>query len=118
MIFSPSKSTPAPSPSPAPAPSPSPSPSPSPAPAPSPSPSPAPAPSPSPAPPFVTSSFPFLPRQENPRFAFYVVDGQNQNPQVVCLKVSDNINCLAGPFDNFDDAKQKQEYLKNIPPTP
>ena len=109
MIFSPSKSTPSPSPSPAPAPSPAPSPSPSPSPAPA---------GPPPAPPFVTSSFPFLPRQENPRFAFYVVDGQNQNPQVICLKVSDNINCLAGPFDNFDDAKEKQEYLKNIPPTP
>jgi hypothetical protein len=52
------------------------------------------------------------------RFAFYIVDGVNNTPDIVCLKISPTIDALAGPYDDYQEAKKMQEYLKNIPPTP
>ena len=91
-------------------------------------PTPTPTPSPAPSPPFVLlapkEDFPFgiAEKQANVnqplKFYFYVVEGDNQQPQVVCLESSSEIKCLAGPYDSFDIAKKIKENLTNIPPSP
>ena len=57
-------------------------------------------------------------QQDKLQFTFYVVEGANNQPEIVCLETSPEIKCLAGPYDSYDVAKKIQENLTSVPPTP
>ena len=89
-----------------------------------PSPAPTPTPTPSPLPPVSPIAPPvaFAEKQTenyNPvSFKFYIVDGQNNKPEVVCLQEQHNLNFIAGPYDDYNQAKKIQNDLIYTPPTP
>ena len=73
---------------------------------PSPPPTPTPtAPSPAPIPP--GTPFAFASADQH-LYKFYVVKLKTGKAAVACLEAQENLDCMAGPFDTFDEAKQAE----------